>query len=170
MPWSAQVTIRQAQETDLPAIEWEGAYREYRNVYADVFRRVECGLAVMWVAELAEWGLVGQVFVQFTSQDRNTADGRRRAYVHSFRVRPAWRGRGLGTRLMAVAEADLQARGFREVTLNVARDNQGALQLYQRLGYEVVRKVPGRWSYYDPDGVLRHVSEPGYRMMKRLLE
>jgi ribosomal protein S18 acetylase RimI-like enzyme len=69
---------------------------------------------------------------------------------------------------MEVVEADLASRGFREVTLNVGSDNEGALHLYQRLGYQVVKKIPGRWSYYDPNNVLKHVSEPGYRMMKTI--
>lgn len=167
-PWLSQVVIRLAEKSDLREIEWGGAYREYRNVYREVYQRMESGLALMWVAELAEWGLVGQAFVQFKSNDRQAANGRTRAYVHSFRVRPAWQGRGLGSRLMEVVERDLLARGFREVTLNVARENEGALRLYQRLGYEIAAEVPGRWSYYDPDNKLKHVHEPGYRMLKRL--
>jgi ribosomal protein S18 acetylase RimI-like enzyme len=69
---------------------------------------------------------------------------------------------------MQVIESDLQARGFRELTLNVARENEGALRLYQRLGYQVEKEITGCWSYYDPENVLRHVREPGYRMMKRI--
>jgi ribosomal protein S18 acetylase RimI-like enzyme len=163
-----QVVIRHAVEDDLRAIEWGEAYREYRSVYAEVYQRMGKGLALMWVAEQPDWGLIGQAFVQFKTNDRKTADGRRRAYVHSFRVKPAWQGRGLGSRLMEVVEEDLAGRGFREVTLNVAKDNLGALRLYRRLGYEVVSEIPGRWSYYDPEGVLKHVCEPGFRMIKRL--
>jgi ribosomal protein S18 acetylase RimI-like enzyme len=166
--WLSQVLFRHAQETDLRAIEWEGDYKEFRNVYADVYRRSERGLAVMWLAELPGWGLVGQVFAQLKTNDRKTANGKTRAYVHSFRVRPSWRGHGLGTRLMEVVEADLSSRGFREVTLNVGDDNEGALRLYQRLGYRIIKRIPGRWSYYDPNNVLKHVSEPGYRMMKTI--
>jgi ribosomal protein S18 acetylase RimI-like enzyme len=166
--WLQQLVVRHAQETDLRAIEWGGAYLRFRNVYADVYRRAERGLAVMWVAEHPDWGLVGQAFVQFKSNDRKTADGRRRAYMHSLRVRPSWRGRGVGTHILDVLEKDLLARGFREVTLNVARENEGAIRLYERLGYKIIKEIPGSWSYYDPDNVLRHVREPGYRMMKKL--
>jgi ribosomal protein S18 acetylase RimI-like enzyme len=166
--WLSKVVVRHAREDDLPAIEWGEAYREFRNVYAEAYRRMTKGLAVMWLAELPDWGLVGQAFVQLKSNDRKMADGRRRAYVHSFRVRPAWQGRGLGSNIMQVVEDDLLQRGFREVTLNVAKDNPGALRLYQRLGYEVIAEIPGKWSYYDPNGVLRHIREPGYRLMKGL--
>lgn len=166
--WLSEVVFRHAQESDLRAIEWEGEYEEYRNVYMDVYLRAERGVAVMWLAELPDLGLLGQVFAQLKTNDRKTANGKTRAYVHSFRVRRAWRGRGLGTRLMEVVETDLASRGFKEITLNVGGDNEGALRLYQRLGYQVVKEIPGRWSYYDPDNVLKHVSEPGYRMMKTI--
>lgn len=166
--WLPQVVFRLARESDLKKIEWDGEYEEYRNVYADVFKRTESGLAVMWLAELAGMGLIGQVFVQLKTNQRSTANGKTRAYVHSFRVRDAWRGCGLGKQLMDVAEADLLERGFREVTLNVARNNEGALRLYQRLGYDIIKEIPGRWSYYDPKKELKHVVEPGYRMMKRI--
>ena len=167
-PLFSQVVIRHAEEADLRPIEWEGAYRQYRNVYAEVYQRAEHGLAVMWVMEMPAHGLIGQAFVQLQSNDRRTADGKHRAYMHSFRVRPGWQGHGLGSRLMSVVEADLLSRGFRELTLNVSRENESAQRLYTRLGYAVIAEIPGSWSYYDPEGVLRQVHEPGYRMMKRL--
>ncbi|MFI9382425.1 GNAT family N-acetyltransferase [Kutzneria sp. NPDC052558] len=45
------------------------------------------------------------------------------------------RNRGIGTRLMAVAESELRARGFRQVALAVELSNTRALDLYERLGY-----------------------------------
>jgi len=166
--WLARVRYRKVVESDLREIEWEGSYKIYRQVYADVYRRTENGLALMWVAELPEFGLVGQAFVQLKMHDRSCANGSTRAYIHSFRVRPAMRGRGLGTALMDVVEQDLIQRGFREVTLNVAEDNQGALRLYQRLGYSVAKKISGKWSFYDDQGKLQHVEEPGFRLVKSL--
>lgn len=162
------MVFRQAVEADLREMEWEGSYKRYRRVYKDVFQRASSGLALMWVVELPSFGMVGQAFVQLKMRDRSCANGTNRAYIHSFRVRPAFRSRGIGSALMAHIETDLQRRGFQEVTLNVAEDNPGALRLYQRLGYLIIKKIPGRWSFYDDTGKLQHVSEPGYRLMKRL--
>jgi len=166
--WLERVRYREAVEADLREIEWDGAYTQYRQVYADVYRRTGRGLALMWVAELPELGLVGQAFVQLKMHDRSCANGRTRAYLHSFRVRPAMRNRGMGTALMAFIEQDLLQRGFHEVTLNVAEDNEGALRLYQRLGYSVVKKISGKWSFYDDKGKLQNVVEPGYRLLRVL--
>jgi ribosomal protein S18 acetylase RimI-like enzyme len=166
--WLARVRYRKAVEADLREIEWEGAYSKYRQVYENVYQRAGSGLALMWVAELPEFGLIGQGFVQLKMHDHSCANGKDRAYLHSFRVRPAMRNRGLGANLMTFIEQDLIQRGFRELTLNVAEDNEGALRLYQRLGYSILKEISGKWSFYDEKGKLQKVVEPGYRLIKVL--
>ena len=86
-------------------------------------------------------------------------------YLQTICVRPEERGRGLGTRLLAWAEA----RIFREspnVFLCVSTFNPGARRLYERLGYTAVgtlddyivrghgevlmRKSRGPWREFAP--------------------
>ncbi len=166
--WQAQVNIRPADAGDLPALEWEGEYTRFRQIYAEAFRRMRHGLARIWVMELDGQGVIGQAIVQFKMHEKGYANGGTRAYIHSFRVRPEWQGQGLGTRLLGIAEDDLREQGFQEVTLNVAKENVSAIRLYKRLGYEIFSETPGKWSYYDEKDILRHVHEPGYRMIKSL--
>lgn len=166
--WLEGVIVRPVEEEDLPRMEWEGEYRHFRRVYADAFKRMQRGNSVLWVAEFPDFGLAGQVFIQLICDRRELADGIERAYLYSFRVRNAFRGRGLGTRIMDVVEEDLRRRGFRYVTLNVARDNSRAQQLYIRRGYIVVAPEPGIWSYPDEKGVWHQVEEPVWRMEKAL--
>lgn len=167
--WLSQVRIRHALQADLPSLEWEGEYSRYRKVYAGVFQKVRRGEAVMWVADLPPIGLIGQVFVLLKSKGKlGLADGTRRAYLHAFRVRLAYRRAGLGKRLMETVEDDLRGRDFNEITLNVSRDNLDAVRLYRNMGYTVFGKDPGIWSYYDENDVLQKVEELGWRMMKIL--
>ena len=65
-------------------------------------------------------------------------------------------------------EEDLIKRGYRELTLNVAEENEGALRLYRRMGYQIVKRIPGEWAYYDDQGRLQTVVEPGFRLIKPL--
>lgn len=163
-----QLVVRQVTRSDLPAMEWEGEYTHFRRVYADAFERMRLGYSMLWVAELPGTGLVGQVFIQFTCERPELADGVERAYLYSFRVRKAYRSLGVGSRIMAVVEDDLRKRGFNYVTLNVARDNPRAQQLYKRRGYHVVAPEPGIWSYLDEKGHWHQVEEPAWRMEKPL--
>lgn len=165
----AQVRIRRLQAADLPALEWEGAYIHFRRVYARAYERAERGQAALWVVAEEGGRLIGQVFVLLLSQaDPLLADGRQRAFIHSFRVRPESRRAGLGSRLLHFAETDLIQRGFTTVCLNVARENESAIRLYERRGYRRLHSISGDWIYEDHLGVERQVHEPGWRMGKSL--
>ncbi len=162
------LTIRQAVTADLPALEWDGAFQHYRRMYASIYQNTQSGTALMWVVETAELEIIGQAFVMLVSTEKSAADGKNRAYVFAFRVKPSWRDSGVGSELMGFIENDLRQRGYKAVTLNVAKDNQGALRLYRRLGYHVIESKSGRWSYEDHQGVVRQVHEPSWRMIKKL--
>lgn len=78
-----------------------------------------------------------------------------RGWIITLGVAPAHQRRGLGTALLAVAEARLK-RPY--VRLTVRESNAPALQLYQRTGYTIVERCPG----YYRDG------EAGLIMEKRM--
>jgi len=166
--WLSQVVIRTIEKRDLPALEWDGEFTHFRRVYAEAYERHVSGLSVLWVAELPGTGIIGQVFIQLICDRPELADGVHRAYFYSFRVRAPYRGAGLGTRIMQTVEDDLRRRKFAYITLNVARENTLALQLYQRRGYHIVAPEPGTWSYQDENGTWHSVEEPAWRMEKKL--
>ena len=176
--WLNDVKIRLLKEADLPALEWEGEFTHFRRVYADAFERARTGRSVLWVADFSAPsilsishqvnGIVGQLFVQLTCDRPELADGIHKGYIYAFRVRPYFRGGGLGTRMLKKAETDLKQRGFVTATLNVAQVNNDARRLYERLGYHVVASDPGRWSYPDEKGYWRFVEEPAWRMEKAI--
>lgn len=166
--WLDQVVIRPMIEEDLAGLEWDGEYTHFRRVYAEAYQRMQRGLSILWVAELPGAGPIGQVFIQFVCDRPELADGAERAYLYSFRVRDEYRSRGLGSLIMDAVEEDLRSRGFRYVTLNVARDNPRAQRLYARRGYHVVAPEPGVWSYPDEKGVWHQVEEPAWRMEKSI--
>jgi len=61
-------------------------------------------------------------------------------YIQSLAVRDAWRGRGLGTALIAFAERRI-LRETPNVFICVSSFNPGARRLYERLGYQVVGEL-----------------------------
>lgn len=168
--WLSKVQIRQIERSDLPALEWDGEYTHFRQLYKEIYEGVTKGKAIMWVADLNGSSVIGQLFVQLKSSRIELADGTSRAYIYSFRVQPSYRENGLGTQMLQIAENDLVERGFHWVTLNVARDNPDARRLYERQGYRVVAMEPGNWTYRDERGLTKQVHEPAWRMEKRLLK
>jgi ribosomal protein S18 acetylase RimI-like enzyme len=56
-------------------------------------------------------------------------------YICGVALLPEYRGQGIGTRLMALAEEEARERGLPRLSLIVFERNEGALRLYERLGY-----------------------------------
>jgi ribosomal protein S18 acetylase RimI-like enzyme len=166
--WLSRLKVRQVTKQDLPALEWDGEYRHFRRLYHEIYNSACQGKAVLWVADLDPAGVIGQVFVQLDSARKELADGQKRAYIYGFRVRPLYRGQGVGGRMLETLEKDLLSRRFSLSTLNVGRQNPGARRFYERYGYQVVADEPGRWSYLDDKGERREVHEPAWRMEKLL--
>jgi len=71
------------------------------------------------------------------------------AVINGLAVSPDWQGRGIGGRMLRCAVARALRRSAREISLEVAADNERALQLYRRNGFEVTtafsyfRMAPG---------------------------
>ena len=70
------------------------------------------------------------------------------AEVLSVAVAPAWRGRGVGRRLVEVHLRQLASLGIHTVFLEVGEDNASARRLYRRMGFGEV----GRREGYYADG------------------
>ena len=165
-----QIIIRHPTQADLLALEWNGMYTHFRRLYQEIYDSSLRGEAILWILELPEAGVIGQLFVQLISSRKELADGSQRAYIYAFRIQPDYRGYGLGGRLLSAVENDLRERNFRIAVLNVARDNEAARLFYHRRGYEVVAAEPGQWSYLDNLGRRCWVDEPAWRMEKMLTD
>ncbi|MFT4112420.1 GNAT family N-acetyltransferase [Silvibacterium sp.] len=57
------------------------------------------------------------------------------AHVTQLCVAPQFRGKGLGRALLDACIVDVQARGFRALTLTVTKANRGAIALYEQTGF-----------------------------------
>lgn len=166
--WLSKVIFRKAFESDLPALEWNGQYRHFRQIYQDIYMLSMRGEAMIWVAELTDIDLIGQMLVQLKSARSELADGKTCAYIFGFRIKPDYRNYGIGSQMMTRVEEDLKLKGYERILLNVNHDNEKARCLYERLGYRVIGEEPGIWSYIDDKGKRRDVNEPAWRMEKKL--
>jgi len=161
------IIIRSARESDLPKLEWGGTFRKYRQIFRQAYNDQLRNRRLMIVADINNYP-VGQIFVQFSPGNLAYADGANRSYLYALRVMPHLRGHGLGTRLIEAAEQTAIERSYLYMTIAVAKENNGALKLYQRLGYEIFTEDPGKWQYTDPDGIVHYVEEPCWALEKKL--
>lgn len=73
-------------------------------------------------------------------------------HIYTINVHPELRGRGIGRRLLEEAEARLAALGMRRCVLEVNVENEAAIALYERCGYERLKRIPDYYTTYrNPD-------------------
>jgi len=144
--------VRRATLSDLPAllrIE-ERSFRYDRLSRRSFHHLLTRGHAICLVGE-ADGGVAGYALVLLHGA---TALAR----LYSFAVDPAYRGLGLGRRLLSAVESAAREDGRAEMRLEVRADDPHTRTLYERAGYEEFGRVD---DYYE-DGC------PAVRMQKDL--
>jgi ribosomal protein S18 acetylase RimI-like enzyme len=137
----AELRLRSLRRADLDEIFSAGG-RPHGDRWLE---RQERGDLHVAVAEL-EGVPVGRVTLDFVRLAGDAA-----AHLSAAHVEQPYRSRGIGTALMLHLEEVARGRGFASIRLAVAKDNDRARRLYERLGYDVCGEEINRWSYLDGD-------------------
>jgi len=146
------ISIRQAQADDIASIlriENKSFARDAwdRNAFIDYL--AQPGQSVFLVATI-NGKIVGYALA---------FHGKTRAEVDSIAIAPAQRGHGVAGALLKRLVGSLRRRGFTTVSLNVRLENEAAIRLYRKLGFQRVRRING---YYE-DGAPAWRMRKGYR-------
>jgi GNAT superfamily N-acetyltransferase len=144
--------IRPVREADIRTI-WEAdveAFRDHWGFVEQTDEDFERFLAwpyhdpTLWKIAWDDEGVAGQV-KSFINTAENEAHGRKRGWTEAISTSSRWRRRGVAKALIVESIRELAARGMTEVALGVHTENpNGAYQLYESLGYEVVQT----WTTY----------------------
>ncbi|ARV92055.1 TPA: GNAT family N-acetyltransferase [Bacillus cereus] len=62
-------------------------------------------------------------------------------HIGTIALLPESRGLGIGTRLIEFAEEQASLQGFAKCSLTVKKENQLAIKLYQRIGYQIIGEI-----------------------------
>ncbi|MFE2555787.1 GNAT family N-acetyltransferase [Streptomyces sp. NPDC059352] len=116
--------------------------------WSGVAEEAAAGVRDVWVAHAPDGRLTGVV----TLVRSGTANGRHRGEIARLLVHSSARGRGLGRRLLAAAEAHAAATGLRLLVLDTQTDSP-AERLYRGAGWTEAGTIPDFAA--DPAGTLR---------------
>jgi ribosomal protein S18 acetylase RimI-like enzyme len=129
---------------DLPRIAWSGNQSHLRYVEKALERAAAGDVDYLAVrAPSGEPISIGGV---------NYAAHEGAGTLWQLATKDSLRGLGLGTRLIAQAEARIKERGFDRVFIGVEDNNPRARQLYERLGYRVTGHENETWNVDDGHG------------------
>jgi ribosomal protein S18 acetylase RimI-like enzyme len=85
---------------------------------------------------------VAGMILNFIDRDENEKHGRLWGYTEEICVRRPWRRRGLASSLIAHSLRVIKERGMEAAALFVDAENlSGALGLYERMGYQTIRRA-----------------------------
>lgn len=99
----------------------------------------------MWFVAEYEGQVVGQCSVGLV---RNNERFRHRASVAFVLLKAYW-GLGIGGRMMRECVRWCEDHGVEQIELDVLKDNERAIAMYQRFGFEVVGMMPNALKYAD---------------------
>lgn len=94
--------------------------------------------------------LLGELHVSYERNDKLAAVRGLRAYLSAYRVHEDFQGMGLGKLLMKSVIDTLAAEGYSEFTVGVEDDNDRALHIYQKFGFDEV--IARKYEEYQGDG------------------
>ena len=94
--------------------------------------------------------LLGELHVSYESDDKLAAVRGLRAYLSAYRVHKDYQGIGLGKLLMKSVIGALAAEGYSEFTIGVEDDNDRALHIYKKFGFDEV--IARKYEEYQGDG------------------
>ncbi len=95
-------------------------------------------LGFVWLARTEEGGtarVVGACVVCFAI---STSRGALVAKLDDVTIAEGWRGRGVGTAMLAALASELRARGVTRIDSSCHRDNGGAWRFYERQGFRAL--------------------------------
>lgn len=109
--------------------------RWYKFHTSDFFaENLQSGNAEFWAIDL-NGSIIGELYLFKRLDDRDFADGETTAYLYGFYIDEAYRGRGMGKRLMNRVLERLCELGFQYATLGVEPDRQENVRLYTKMGF-----------------------------------
>ncbi|MGM9993017.1 MAG: GNAT family N-acetyltransferase [Candidatus Bruticola sp.] len=91
-------------------------------------------IATVFVAKNKAGQIVGHIAANLDVTDFLT--GEKQAWIFDLAVKPEYRRRGVGNRLIAAVEASALERGLTHIGLTVTCCNTGAISLYREAGYQ----------------------------------
>jgi ribosomal protein S18 acetylase RimI-like enzyme len=154
----ASVTIRPGGADDLPVLGrlWVSVHHRHAEsmpelapyvddattwavrgaLYEDLLAKPDTVLLLASVGgEVVGYGLAHVMRARDTWAADTWVTGERIGEIESLAVLPAYRGRGIGTRLLEELEQALRRQGVTDLVLGLLPGNVDAARLYQRRGY-----------------------------------
>ena len=142
-------TVRKITVSELPRLTELFDYNDVDGMLAENTRLIKNRSIDIFIMLDGE-KLLGELHVSYESDDKLAAVRGLRAYLSAYRVHEDYQGMGLGKLLMKSVIDTLAAEGYSEFTIGVEDDNDRALHIYKKFGFDEV--IARKYEEYQGDG------------------
>ncbi|HEX5501462.1 MAG TPA: GNAT family N-acetyltransferase [Thermomicrobiales bacterium] len=160
--------LGEGEDARLSAASWPGGLPERHRDRLARQRRGDVLYLVAWLEDQP----AGHLLLLWTGPADEPMASRlaRCAEIQDFVVRPDLRSRGVGRRMLTIAEGLARRHGRARLGLNVGLDNPRARAFYERAGFVEagLGPLPIRWQSRGPDGGLHWHEETAIYLVKAL--
>jgi ribosomal protein S18 acetylase RimI-like enzyme len=146
---SLDVTIRDMQSSDVPAMGWSGSPRHVKQL-GDQLARARAGAVDYVVACLPSGRVVGKGGVDYEAVPGAGT-------LWQFAVLAPLQSCGIGSALILQCERRIRDRGLHRAEIDVENDNPRAQALYERLGYVAYGSKVSSWDDELADGTVTRI-------------
>lgn len=144
---ASALLVDDLQVEELSDLTWAGDAAHRRSIKTK-FLKVAQGEAEYLAVRAPDGSPLAIGLIDYTR-------GEAEAEIGQISVQPELQGMGLGTHLIAAAEARIRTRGKPWAVMGVEVDHERARKLYERLGYLLYDREPDAWLVDDGQGGVR---------------
>ncbi len=121
------------------------------NTYHYFIEGMKSETIEFWTIEHASNQLIGELYIFWDSEDKDEADGFKRAYLCALRIHKDYQGNGLSSKLMKTVLKRICEKGFSEVSIGIDNDDYEKLySIYNAWGFnEFIKKQTCDYHYLD---------------------
>ncbi|GIN71899.1 hypothetical protein J14TS2_23740 [Bacillus sp. J14TS2] len=128
-----QMKFRKGSINDFDNLNWFWTENHQKTKEKFIFR-INKGMQELWVVEYREC-LIGELHIVWNSVDKDEADGLKRAYIFSYRVKPNFQGKSVGSKLMNKVLDRIREKNFTEATVGVETNEVHLKKMYNNWGF-----------------------------------
>lgn len=142
------MSIRKLKIEELGLLTQLFEYNDITNMIAENTKNMNRGITDIFCA-FQDDKLIGELHVNYESEDTLSAEKGKRAYLYAFRVHKDYQGNGIGTLLLNGVIEILDNAGYKEFTVGVEDTNTRARHMYMKHGF--ITRVARKKECYQGD-------------------
>lgn len=140
--------IRKLKIEEADNLKYLFKHRNFEIYKNNVIREIENNIRDIYIIMIDDNKFIGEITVHYKNKSEKETISNIRVYLSAYRILKEYQGKGFGQELLKYVIEDLEQKGYTEFTIGVEDDNENAIHIYNKFGFnELVARL--REKYED---------------------